>query len=98
MEPEGYFLPRFVRVVIEIADGTLNFNLTTKAVLYAQAQIPYYWVYDVEQGNLLVHEEPGEIGYNRVTQYQESDTMAPVGANGTFTVSEILPRMKEQSV
>ena len=39
--------PGDLRLVVEISDSTLGFDLTTKAELYARAGIVEYWVVDV---------------------------------------------------
>jgi Uma2 family endonuclease len=39
--------PRDLRLVVEIGDSTLKFDLTVKAALYARAAITEYWVLDV---------------------------------------------------
>jgi len=51
--------PRFgdLRLVVEISDSTLGFDLTTKAELYVRAGIVEYWVVDVAARRLVVHLE-----------------------------------------
>ena len=39
--------PAELHLVVEVSDTTLNFDLTTKADLYARAAIADYWVLDV---------------------------------------------------
>lgn len=48
-EPDGDgFIPaRSVGLIVEIADATLRSDMTRKAVIYARAGIPEYWVADV---------------------------------------------------
>ena len=45
-------------LVVEIADTSLNFDLTVKAALYARAGVSEYWVLDVSGRRLLVHRNP----------------------------------------
>ncbi|MBV9938607.1 MAG: Uma2 family endonuclease, partial [Acidobacteriaceae bacterium] len=59
----SYFLaanpqPEDLQLVVEVADTSRNFGLTTKAALYARAGIGEYWVLDVPGRRLLVHREP----------------------------------------
>jgi Uma2 family endonuclease len=52
-----------VALVVEIADTTLENDLGRKAELYAAAGIAEYWVVDVNERRVLMHEQPGEIGF-----------------------------------
>ena len=54
-----------VFLLIEIADGTIEYDLGYKADLYARQKVPEYWVVDL-RGN-LVHQmwSPGPDGYGR---------------------------------
>jgi Uma2 family endonuclease len=47
--------PADLRLVVEISDSTLGFDLTAKARLYARAGIVEYWVFDIEARSLVVH-------------------------------------------
>lgn len=67
-----------LRLVVEISDSTLGFDLTTKAELYARAGIVEYWVVDVAARRLLVHRDPREGLYRSVTAYSEQETASPL--------------------
>jgi Uma2 family endonuclease len=76
------------RLVVEISDSTLGFDLTTKAELYARAGIVEYWVIDVAARRLVVHRDPREGLYRSVTAYGEDETVAPLASPGPeFRVS-----------
>lgn len=51
-----------VLLLIEVADSTLAFDLTTKAVDYAQAGVIEYWVVDVKSFRVVVHRGPQSGG------------------------------------
>jgi Uma2 family endonuclease len=81
--------PGDLRLVVEISDSTLGFDLTTKAELYARAGIVEYWVVDVAARRLIVHREPREGLYRSVTAYAEQETLAPLAApHSEFRVAE----------
>src|SRR5713226_9282575 len=46
--------PQDLALVIEIADTSLGFDLTTKAALYARAGIVDYWVLDIPGRRMIV--------------------------------------------
>lgn len=77
-----------VRLVIEISDTTLRFDLSVKAELYARARIPEYWVFDVSKKRLIVHREPKDGRYVQVTVYAIGESVAPLAApEHSFEVS-----------
>jgi Uma2 family endonuclease len=74
--------PADLRLVVEVSDSTLGFDLTTKAELYARAGIAEYWVVDVAARRLIVHHEPREGLYRSVTAYNEEETVTPLASPG----------------
>lgn len=44
-----------VALVIEVSDSTLDYDLGTKADLYAAAGVPEYWVVDLNENRVLMH-------------------------------------------
>jgi Uma2 family endonuclease len=72
-----------VRLVIEVADSTATRDTTEKALLYAQAGIPDYWVTLINERELRVFRGPTPDGYPDPTTLRESDTVSPLFASGT---------------
>jgi Uma2 family endonuclease len=72
--------PVDLRLVVEISDSTLGFDLTTKAELYARAGIVEYWVVDVAARRLIVHRDPREGLYGSVTVYNEQEFVSPLAS------------------
>ncbi len=72
--------PRDLRLVVEVTDTTLSFDLTTKAALYARAGIVEYWVLDVGGRRLIVHRNPQLGKYTTVEAYSESESVSPLAA------------------
>jgi Uma2 family endonuclease len=50
--------PETIRLIVEVSDSTLHYDLGGKSHLYAAAGIPEYWVVDVNASQLHVHREP----------------------------------------
>jgi Uma2 family endonuclease len=81
-----------VRLVIEISDSTLAFDLGPKARLYARAGIPEYWVFDIGGRRVIVHRGPAAGGYSMVTTYAEGEIVAPLAFPGAlFPVAVAFP-------
>jgi Uma2 family endonuclease len=72
--------PHDLRLVIEVADSTVGFDLTTKAALYARAGIVDYWVLDVPGRRLIVHRSPQAGHYASVVAYSANEGVAPLAA------------------
>ena len=83
--------PGDLRLVVEISDSTLGFDLTAKAKLYARAAIAEYWVLDIPGRRLIVHREPGEGVYGSVTAYGEEESVTPLASPGSqFRIGDVL--------
>ena len=63
-EPDDrYYEVRDLGIVIEVADSTLKTDRTTKAALYARADVPEYWVVDINRDEVLRFWCPAEGVY-----------------------------------
>jgi Uma2 family endonuclease len=84
--------PQDLRLVVEIADTSLSFDLTVKAALYARAGVPEYWVLDVAGRRLLVHRNPQSGVYAEVAAYSEHEDVSPLAApQAKFHVVDAFP-------
>ncbi len=91
--------PTAAELVIEIADSSLTFDLTTKAELYAAAGVPDYWVLDVDGRTLHVLRDPvhlpaglGATAYRTHLTLTDADTVSPLATPGaTVRVADLLP-------
>ncbi len=72
--------PGDLKLVVEVADSSLYFDLTKKAALYARAGISEYWVLDVTSHRLFVHLDPQEGKYQSVKEYKEQESVSPLSA------------------
>ncbi len=85
-----------LRLVVEIADTSLNFDLTVKAALYARAGVCEYWVLDVAGRRLLVHRNPQSGAYADIAVYNEHEHVSPVTAPRTsFQVADAFPAVRD---
>jgi|SRR5262245_19889750 len=57
-----------VLLLIEVAEGSLAYDRTTKLRLYAEAGIPEYWIVDCTSETVDIHRAPGPDGYRDVTR------------------------------
>lgn len=81
------------RLVVEVADSSVERDSGEKAALYAQAGITDYWVSLVNTHQLVVHRGPTENGYASVVRLTETDTITPLAApDSVISVADLLPR------
>jgi Uma2 family endonuclease len=77
-------------LIVEVADSSSRFDLTTKADLYARAGVPEHWVLDVSRRMLVVHCGLQQGTYNQVTELTEQEHVA-LGDSRSL-IADLLPR------
>jgi len=79
--------------VIEIADSSRHIDLGPKLRAYATAGVPQYIVADLVNDRVVVHEEPREQTYSRVTSFSRGATVHVRAGGGhvVLTVDQLLP-------
>jgi Uma2 family endonuclease len=71
-KPEDIFL------IIEVANTSLEYDLSVKLQLYAIAGISEYWVADLRNDRLIVHAKPVGDLYAEVRELHRGETLAPL--------------------
>lgn len=86
-------LPADLRLVVEVSDTTIGFDLRTKAGLYARAGIVEYWVLDIAGRRMVVHRDPGAGRYRSVIAFNEDEPLSPLAApEAAVLVRDLLPK------
>ncbi len=91
--------PTTAALVIEIADSSLDDDLTTKAELYATGGIPDYWVLDVDGRTLHVFRDPAPlpsplnaVAYQTHLTLTDTQSVSPLALpTATVAVADLLP-------
>jgi len=65
-------------LVIEIAGSSLEKDTNYKAELYSRSGIPEYWIVDVESESILVHRDPKDGKYTRLTRIDIEGVVSPL--------------------
>jgi Uma2 family endonuclease len=68
--------PSTAHLVVEVA-VTSQAEDRRKALAYAQARIPRYWLVDLPGGFVLEHTQPTQRGYDQTTRLAGTDTLDP---------------------
>ena len=71
--------PGDIRLLIEVSDTTLAFDMRTKARLYARAGIVEYWVVDAVGRRVIVHRQPGAGRYADIVWFTEGENVSIAG-------------------
>jgi Uma2 family endonuclease len=89
--------PTTAALVVEVADTTLQTDVTEKAERYATGGIADYWVLDLNGRRLLVFRSPqpipdGGAAYRDQRILGASDSITPLAApNSSIRVADLLP-------
>ena len=78
--------PETILLAVEIADTTLERDLIVKALEYAQAGIPEYWVVDVNARATQIMRAPGPFGYAERTPARFDQPLSVPGIDRAITI------------
>jgi Uma2 family endonuclease len=85
--------PGDIRLLVEISDTTLAFDLGVKARLYARAGIVEYWVADVFARRIFVHRSPEGGVYRDIKSYGAEELISPLSAPANaFCIRDAFPQ------
>jgi Uma2 family endonuclease len=80
-------------LVIEVADASLNKDRRIKASLYASAGIPAYWIVNLRDRVIEVHEAPANGAYQRVGRHAHGEVLSlPAFPDLAIPVDDVLGR------
>ncbi|AGY59216.1 Uma2 family endonuclease [Gloeobacter kilaueensis] len=83
-------VPDQIRLIIEVADSSLDFDRKVKSKLYARAGIQECWVVNIRQRQLHVFTQPTDLGYQSENVLTENTMTLPCLGGVSVAVSELL--------
>lgn len=91
--------PTTALLIVEVADSSLDRDVTVKAELYATAGVADYWVLDLDNRRLIVFRDPaplpaglGGAAYRTRTEFADTATVSPLAAPAAqLRVADLLP-------
>jgi Uma2 family endonuclease len=100
LEPDFVFYPEAsgwtglnaetARLVVEVADSSLGYDLGRKASLYAGFGIAELWVIDAVKLNTRIHRDPGSTGYRSVSDFASNQRLVPAATSAlAVTLAEL---------
>ncbi len=71
--------PSKAMLLIEVSNSSLSKDRHIKTVIYAEANVPEYWIVDVSgrEIRIEVHTDPTPLGYRRVDILRDGDVLRP---------------------
>lgn len=84
--------PADVRLLVEVSDGTLDYDRSTKMALYATAGISEYWIINLQADQVEVHTAPDAATgtYRKVMRYDRTEQLDSPFC-GQVAVADVLP-------
>lgn len=70
--------PEEVLLVMEVADTSLAYDRDVKGKRYSEAQIPEFWLWDINGGALLIHRDPHPDGYHQIITIRGDQPASPL--------------------
>ena len=84
--------PQEILLLVEVSNTTLTFDRGPKAAAYAAAGIREYWVLNLSDRRLEVHQDPQNGTYQTVTPHDENQAVSPLAApQAPVRVADLLP-------
>lgn len=84
--------PDDIRLIIEISDSSLDYDLNVKRLIYAKAEIEEYWVMDVQDRELHLFRRPWQGDYTEHLSFKDDDEIqCSTIPELKLTVREMLP-------
>jgi Uma2 family endonuclease len=72
---QAFITPSETQFVAEVADSSLRFDREVKALLYAAARVPEYWIVNIPERCIEVYRDPHEAAYTSKTVHAVGDTV-----------------------
>lgn len=82
--------PEDILLVIEVSDSTLAFDQTIKASLYAEFNIPEYWILNLQEFCVERYQQPGTEGYVKKKVFSKNEILAVPGVGLEVSVGQLL--------
>jgi Uma2 family endonuclease len=67
-----------ILLLVEVSKSTLDYDTSVKKKIYAQENIPEYWVVDVKGRKLITYRFPSSNDYQQTTEWLSGTTISPL--------------------
>jgi Uma2 family endonuclease len=88
--------PTTALLIIEVADSSLEYDRTTKQLLYAAHGVQEYWILNLQERTLEVYREPSCDGYRTAQVYGLDEYISPLfEPDWRIRVRELFPALAD---
>jgi Uma2 family endonuclease len=91
-EPMRQDHPGELLLVIEVADASQPIDRGIKHTIYAEADVPEYWIVDLARMTVDVHTQPKNGRYGDVRTFRDGDVLRPTLVPGVAIYVAEIPR------
>lgn len=70
--------PKDILLLVEVAETSAVFDLGAKALAYARAGIPEFWVADLPSLQVVLHSDPSPNGYRSIRIARRGERLTPL--------------------
>ena len=70
--------PDDVLLIVEVADSSLEYDVRTKAPMYARYGIPELWVADLNHDQIFLFRDPTPGGYKTTRVVRRGESLSPL--------------------
>lgn len=78
-------------LLVEVADTSAGFDLKRKSRMYAEANVPEYWVLDLPKDRVVVHRRARAGVYREIVEYGADESFVTTAFGGrTIAVRDLL--------
>ncbi len=86
-----------VVLVVEVADSSLEYDRTTKVSLYAEAEVPEYWIVNLVDDVLEIRRDPKDGTYLSLTTHRSGESVSPTAwPDLKIDVVELIPPREDE--
>jgi Uma2 family endonuclease len=83
--------PADILLLVEVADSTVLLDRNEKRRMYAEAEVPEYWVVDIAHNTVVVHRSPAGGDYREVAEHQPGESWrSPALGDRVVTARQVL--------
>ena len=69
--------PNDILLIIEITDSSVEYDRDLKAVIYAESQIPEYWLADLTANVVSRYSAPEGSAFRKIESYRRGESIGP---------------------
>jgi len=79
-----------ILLIVEVSQSSLRFDREVKLPIYAKANIPHFWIVNLEDGNVEVYTKPSGGSYEERTIIENNETVSLPQFDVSLSISDFI--------